>query len=228
MGIPYGTVIGDGDVPGTVRVIGAGTAPATAVTTDGGASWLSDGGFSGAPVGARGGAASISLGREMYVYDVAECTTARMVYSLSRDSTLDAPLAVTSWFLDESKTAALIPNEYTTRGSNSAGANALFAVSPSAGVRNVRSISGGQTSPEQVFGVDGYGVTRRGVSASSGNFTHSETDASVSTVGPELTVVRSYNSMDGRVGMFGRGWTSTFETRVLRELRHEGRHGVAW
>jgi len=210
-----GTVIGDGSADGTVRVIGSGTPPATALTTDGGSTWTLDQGFAGAPAGSRGLAASAASDGRIFAYDVAECTAARMVYSLSRDSSLAGQLAVTPLLLDESKTAVLIPNEFTTGASNQpSGPSVLVAVSPTIGTVAVRPVSGSLNSPEAVFGFDGYGITRRGVNTSTGNFTHSEVDASIAGVGPKLEVSRSYNSLDGRLGMFGRGWTSNFETRV--------------
>ncbi|MBB5629330.1 polymorphic toxin-type HINT domain-containing protein [Sphaerisporangium krabiense] len=51
-----------------------------------------------------------------------------------------------------------------------------------------------------------------------GNYTTSFTDAAVTTVGPPLTVSRSYNSMDPRTdGMFGAGWSSRWDMKVLEE-----------
>ncbi|MFC8450244.1 LamG-like jellyroll fold domain-containing protein [Kitasatospora sp. NPDC057223] len=48
-----------------------------------------------------------------------------------------------------------------------------------------------------------------------GNYTTDATDASVKAVGPELTVTRSYNSLDPRTStLFGAGWTSAFDMRV--------------
>ncbi|WP_196777979.1 LamG-like jellyroll fold domain-containing protein [Lentzea aerocolonigenes] len=49
----------------------------------------------------------------------------------------------------------------------------------------------------------------------SGNFTSVATDAPVVSVGPELTVVRSYNSLDPRRDtLFGAGWTSRYDMRI--------------
>ncbi|HEX6682259.1 MAG TPA: LamG-like jellyroll fold domain-containing protein [Candidatus Limnocylindrales bacterium] len=53
----------------------------------------------------------------------------------------------------------------------------------------------------------------KGFDPSIGNYTTSATDASVETVGPELEIVRSYNSLDLRSrGAFGRGWASIADT----------------
>ncbi|MFJ6166014.1 LamG-like jellyroll fold domain-containing protein [Micromonospora orduensis] len=50
-----------------------------------------------------------------------------------------------------------------------------------------------------------------------GNYTTSATDASVSTVGPSLSITRSYNSLDTRRGnAFGAGWASMLDTRATQ------------
>ncbi|MEV7804344.1 DNRLRE domain-containing protein [Microbispora sp. NPDC088329] len=51
-----------------------------------------------------------------------------------------------------------------------------------------------------------------------GNYTHTETDLTVATVGPPLSVVRTYNSLDPRTdGAFGAGWTTRWDTRLENE-----------
>ncbi|MFF4990180.1 polymorphic toxin-type HINT domain-containing protein [Streptosporangium saharense] len=51
-----------------------------------------------------------------------------------------------------------------------------------------------------------------------GNYTTTFTDASIATVGPPLSVVRSYNSLDPRSdGMFGAGWSTRFDMRIQPE-----------
>ncbi|WP_329568549.1 LamG-like jellyroll fold domain-containing protein [Kitasatospora sp. NBC_01266] len=48
-----------------------------------------------------------------------------------------------------------------------------------------------------------------------GNYTTAVTDASVKVVGPALSVVRSYNSLDPRTTtLFGAGWTTALDMRV--------------
>ena len=48
-----------------------------------------------------------------------------------------------------------------------------------------------------------------------GNFTTAATDASVATVGPDLTVGRTYNSLDAdTTHAFGAGWSSRFDMKV--------------
>jgi RHS repeat-associated protein len=50
----------------------------------------------------------------------------------------------------------------------------------------------------------------------SGNYTTSAVDATVATVGPELGVIRTYNSLDPRRdGLFGAGWTSRYDMRLI-------------
>ncbi|XVQ07245.1 DUF6531 domain-containing protein [Spirillospora sp. CA-255316] len=48
-----------------------------------------------------------------------------------------------------------------------------------------------------------------------GNYTTTETDATIATVGPPLTLRRTYNSLDPRSGhAFGAGWTTRFDMKV--------------
>ncbi|MFI0163383.1 polymorphic toxin-type HINT domain-containing protein [Streptomyces sp. NPDC017095] len=48
-----------------------------------------------------------------------------------------------------------------------------------------------------------------------GNFTASATDASLAGVGPDLTLIRTYNSLDPRRDLaFGAGWTTRFDMRL--------------
>ncbi|MFE9442430.1 LamG-like jellyroll fold domain-containing protein [Streptomyces sp. NPDC006602] len=57
-----------------------------------------------------------------------------------------------------------------------------------------------------------------GFDASIGNYTTSDTDASISTVGPSLDVERDYNSRDPRwTGAFGAGWSSIFDARATEQ-----------
>ncbi|WP_434739682.1 LamG-like jellyroll fold domain-containing protein [Micromonospora sp. SH-82] len=59
----------------------------------------------------------------------------------------------------------------------------------------------------------------KGFDPSIGNYTTSATDASVATVGPSLSVTRSYNSLDTRRhNAFGTGWSSMVDTRATRVL----------
>ncbi|MFJ9612047.1 LamG-like jellyroll fold domain-containing protein [Kitasatospora sp. NPDC101176] len=59
---------------------------------------------------------------------------------------------------------------------------------------------------------DGAG---RPFDAKVGNYTTAATDADVKSIGPALTVNRSYNSLDPRTStLFGSGWTSNFDMRV--------------
>ncbi|MEV4477047.1 RHS repeat-associated core domain-containing protein [Nonomuraea sp. NPDC049504] len=54
--------------------------------------------------------------------------------------------------------------------------------------------------------------------AVSGNYTSTVVDASVAGVGPPLSVVRTYNSMDARRdGLFGAGWSTRFDMRIVTE-----------
>ncbi|AYG78396.1 tRNA(Glu)-specific nuclease WapA [Streptomyces hundungensis] len=56
-----------------------------------------------------------------------------------------------------------------------------------------------------------------------GNYTTSETDATISTVGPSLDVSRDYNSRDPRwTGAFGAGWSSIFDSRATEQYNPAG------
>ena len=57
----------------------------------------------------------------------------------------------------------------------------------------------------------------KGFDPSNGNYTTSATDASVATVGPSLSITRSYNSLDvRRTGAFGAGWSSLLDSRATQ------------
>ncbi|MET8629108.1 LamG-like jellyroll fold domain-containing protein [Kitasatospora sp. NPDC004669] len=58
----------------------------------------------------------------------------------------------------------------------------------------------------------------RSVNTAAGNYTTAATDAALPTVGPELSVTRSYNSLDPRTdGAFGAGWSTPFDMRIQVE-----------
>ncbi|MFI1175166.1 LamG-like jellyroll fold domain-containing protein [Streptomyces melanogenes] len=62
-----------------------------------------------------------------------------------------------------------------------------------------------------------------GFDASNANYTTSDTDASISTVGPSLDVERFYNSRDPRwTGSFGSGWSSILDTRATEQYNAAG------
>ncbi|WP_354430197.1 LamG-like jellyroll fold domain-containing protein [Streptomyces sp. FZ201] len=51
-----------------------------------------------------------------------------------------------------------------------------------------------------------------------GNYVTAATDAAISTVGPELSVTRTYNSLDPRRdGAFGTGWSTRWDMRLREE-----------
>ncbi|MBB5872535.1 RHS repeat-associated protein [Allocatelliglobosispora scoriae] len=59
----------------------------------------------------------------------------------------------------------------------------------------------------------------KGFAASIGNYTTGATDASVATVGPPLTIQRSYNSLDNRAALaLGQGWSSLIDTKLTESL----------
>ncbi|GAA2997286.1 hypothetical protein GCM10010483_47580 [Actinokineospora diospyrosa] len=54
------------------------------------------------------------------------------------------------------------------------------------------------------------------------NYTTVATDAAVKSVGPDLSVVRTYNSLDSRNLAFGKGWASRFDSAVLPDSDGSG------
>ncbi|MFD0200882.1 MULTISPECIES: polymorphic toxin-type HINT domain-containing protein [Saccharothrix] len=60
-----------------------------------------------------------------------------------------------------------------------------------------------------------YGTRDKEYDAQIGNFTTAALDAPVVTVGPDLNVLRTYNSLDPRRdSMFGAGWVTRYDMRV--------------
>ncbi|MFD4656187.1 LamG-like jellyroll fold domain-containing protein [Kitasatospora sp. NPDC058444] len=58
----------------------------------------------------------------------------------------------------------------------------------------------------------------RSVNTAVGNYTTAATDAALPVVGPELSVTRSYNSLDPRTdGAFGAGWSTPWDMRIQAE-----------
>ncbi|WP_373862740.1 DNRLRE domain-containing protein [Listeria newyorkensis] len=55
------------------------------------------------------------------------------------------------------------------------------------------------------------------VNATNGNFLFSETDFELEGRGPSINISRTFNSQNDQVGLFGKGWTSTLETRVAEQ-----------
>jgi RHS repeat-associated protein len=60
-------------------------------------------------------------------------------------------------------------------------------------------------------GADPYGINDAGVNVSIGDYVTSAVEAPVATIGPPLSVTRTYNSGDARVGAFGTGWSSLYD-----------------
>ncbi|MBB5774026.1 LamG-like jellyroll fold domain-containing protein [Nonomuraea jabiensis] len=64
------------------------------------------------------------------------------------------------------------------------------------------------------------GVVGQEFNQQTGNYTTTLTDLTVATVGPPLSVVRTYNSLDPRTdGMFGAGWSTRWDMKVVKEVR---------
>ncbi|MDO8390244.1 MAG: RHS repeat-associated core domain-containing protein [Actinomycetota bacterium] len=149
-------------------------------------------------------------------YSVASCPTSNLVYGAVYDiATGTMSTDPTPLYLDETKTAGVYaaapsPPPYP------AGWNVdVWVVDSGTATWSMVEVTGELTSPEAVFGHDGYSYSVQGVNASIGAYSESWTDVSVAGVGPALELTRTYNSSDRRVGLFGKGWTSTYETRVF-------------
>ena len=57
-----------------------------------------------------------------------------------------------------------------------------------------------------------------GFNPSIGNYTHQATDADVDTVGPDLAIIRDYNSRDPRRdGAFGTAWSTILDSKVVQQ-----------
>lgn len=88
--------------------------------------------------------------------------------------------------------------------------------------------SGPTTSPTLTFFTDApqptltshlagaaYSSQEREFDPSLGNYSTAAIDAAVATTGPDLTVARTYNSIDPRAdGIFGAGWSTKFDVRA--------------
>ncbi len=62
-----------------------------------------------------------------------------------------------------------------------------------------------------------------GFDASIGNYTTSSTDADVSTIGPPLSITRSYNSRDPRgTAAFGAAWAATPDSHITEQYTRTG------
>ncbi|MEV1175543.1 RHS repeat domain-containing protein [Nonomuraea sp. NPDC049784] len=78
----------------------------------------------------------------------------------------------------------------------------------------------GVRQPTVTSSLASAGVAGQEFNQQSGNYTTTATDLQVATVGPPLSVVRTYNSMDPRTdGMFGAGWSTRWDMKVVKEVR---------
>ncbi|GAA5112331.1 LamG-like jellyroll fold domain-containing protein [Haloechinothrix salitolerans] len=67
------------------------------------------------------------------------------------------------------------------------------------------------------------GKSGGGVDPGVGNFTRSATDATLGVVGPDLSVTRTYNSLDPRGDLaFGSGWSTRWDTRLVADDDESG------
>ncbi|HEX5614477.1 MAG TPA: alpha/beta hydrolase [Acidimicrobiia bacterium] len=73
-------------------------------------------------------------------------------------------------------------------------------------------------TPAGSLGTSPYVDHVGGVNTFNGNYHFEATDITVPGVGPELALTRSYNSRDTDTGWFGRGWSSTYETKIVGDF----------
>ncbi|WP_214416964.1 LamG-like jellyroll fold domain-containing protein [Sphaerisporangium fuscum] len=65
---------------------------------------------------------------------------------------------------------------------------------------------------------DGAGTSAvKGIDPLTGQYSATTTDASLTTAGPALAVTRSYSSLNSRPGMFGVGWTTAYDMKVVTD-----------
>ncbi|MFE0151046.1 DUF6531 domain-containing protein [Nonomuraea sp. NPDC059007] len=78
----------------------------------------------------------------------------------------------------------------------------------------------GVRQPTVTSGLATQGPGGREFDPRTGNYTTTVTDVSVPTAGLPLEVQRTYNSMDPRMsGMFGAGWSTSWDMKILAEER---------
>ncbi|MGW0202617.1 LamG-like jellyroll fold domain-containing protein [Nonomuraea sp. NPDC003201] len=78
----------------------------------------------------------------------------------------------------------------------------------------------GVRQPAVTSTLAGSGIAGQEFNQQTGNYTTIAADLTVTTVGPPLSVVRTYNSMDPRTdGMFGAGWSTRWDMKVVKEVR---------
>jgi YD repeat-containing protein len=116
----------------------------------------------------------------------------------------------------------LPPGKYQMRVT--AGANAYFppfcALHPYYRIR--MSLSAPPLSAERCYAAEDpceanytQGQAGHPVNTRSGNFTHQEVDLSIPTRGLPLEFERSYNALDTTAGPLGRGWTHSYNMRLV-------------
>ncbi|WP_156463507.1 DUF6531 domain-containing protein [Curtobacterium sp. Leaf183] len=92
--------------------------------------------------------------------------------------------------------------------------SALAAALQAAGVSASRSDV--QIDPPTAYGAQPTtGFSMDPVNTTTGNFLEPETDLAFAGASASLQVTRMYNSLDDHVGVFGPGWSSVLETRLL-------------
>jgi RHS repeat-associated protein len=74
-----------------------------------------------------------------------------------------------------------------------------------------------QPKVEKHFGSDPYAPLHHGVNPSIGNYVTSTTDVNIAAAGLPVSLARTYNSLDTRVGAFGPGWSTFLDMSATSE-----------
>ncbi|MDT0211659.1 DUF6531 domain-containing protein [Curtobacterium sp. BRD11] len=118
----------------------------------------------------------------------------------------------------DAKWATTIADAFTAAGGegnvSTVADSALAAALAAAGVSETRQDL--QFEPPSAYGAQPTtGFSMDPVNTSTGNFLEPELDLGFTGASASLEVTRMYNSLDEHVGIFGPGWSSILETRVL-------------
>lgn len=160
--------------------------------------------------------ASMDTSRRLHLYGMTTCTGNLSITDVVRDTTTSGPGVLTQ--------LAVIPSNGTPVtgtmnqdyfGSPSSSVWARFSLDGDSTTQYIAHLQRPGVGVQTTFGFDSYGPVAGSVNTASGNFTQNVTDTSIAAVGPPLSIARTYNSLDGRTGLFGKGWSSALDMRVV-------------
>ena len=188
-------------------------------STDGGATFAAPTAAEPFPKGMTPSSIQVGSDGRIHLLARAASSSAVLVYSTTHALGSTAGFTpITNLYLGDSGFSELIDSSRLSETSGTPPPVTAWITEPEAAGRTLIRRSNALSSPESVFGSDGYGMSVDGVNAAIGSYATSAKDLAVATVGPALELNRTYNSADQRVGLFGRGWTSTLETRAFENI----------